>query len=284
MRTEGNLKLRALMAALVSTAAVLASFASFDASAQTSIKDSKHNLGSTNSTGTSKFDGTTEVCVFCHTPHGANTNVSAPLWNKTAPTTTYNMYSTGGSYSIDGTEATVGSVSLACLSCHDGSLAVATMINQPGSGGYDANGAVLAGSWTNPIADGGIDPATGKMRAGAIQNLTGDLRNDHPISIQYCGGGLTGSGTTVSGTCVDADFKLPATKLVNGNQVFWVDTAAGTTGQREKTDLSLYTRSTGGLGPMVECASCHDPHTTANPTFLRVSNSGSGLCLSCHTK
>jgi predicted CXXCH cytochrome family protein len=195
------------------------------------------------------------------------------------------MYSTGGSASLDGSEATVGSVSLACLSCHDGSLAVATMINKPGSGGYTATtGSILAGTWTNSDATGGVDPATGKMRVGAIQNLGSDLVNDHPISIQYCGGGLSGAGTTVSGTCVDADFKPAKTKVVNTNQVFWVDTTIGTADVREKTDIALYTRTSGGLGPMVECASCHDPHTTANPTFLRVSNTGSGLCLSCHTK
>ncbi len=42
----------------------------------------------------------------------------------------------------------------------------------------------------------------------------------------------------------------------------------------------------------VECASCHDPHgvpsggagSTFKPTFLRVANTGSALCLTCHTK
>ncbi|HFC54047.1 MAG TPA: cytochrome C [Gammaproteobacteria bacterium] len=34
----------------------------------------------------------------------------------------------------------------------------------------------------------------------------------------------------------------------------------------------------------VQCASCHDPHNSVNPTFLRVSNTGSALCLRCHNK
>jgi predicted CXXCH cytochrome family protein len=37
----------------------------------------------------------------------------------------------------------------------------------------------------------------------------------------------------------------------------------------------------------VQCASCHDPHTSADPTgsaFLRVSMSASTLCFACHNK
>lgn len=34
----------------------------------------------------------------------------------------------------------------------------------------------------------------------------------------------------------------------------------------------------------VECATCHDPHLTTNGKFLRISNAGSAVCLSCHVK
>ena len=46
------------------------------------ILNSKHDLGG------AIAGGTDEVCVFCHTPHGANTSASAPLWNKGVTTTT----------------------------------------------------------------------------------------------------------------------------------------------------------------------------------------------------
>ena len=47
-----------------------------------------------------------------------------------------------------------------------------------------------------------------------------------------------------------------------------------------------------GNGFRVECASCHDPHGVPakgggpffNKTFMRVSNDGSDLCLTCHIK
>jgi predicted CXXCH cytochrome family protein len=34
----------------------------------------------------------------------------------------------------------------------------------------------------------------------------------------------------------------------------------------------------------VQCTSCHDPHRSDTPTFLRKSNDGSALCLTCHVK
>ena len=60
-------------------------------------------------------------------------------------------------------------------------------------------------------------------------------------------------------------------------------------GQADSNEIRLYNS---GEGYEVECATCHDPHgvpsggpgSIFNPTFLRVSNVGSGVCLSCHTK
>lgn len=38
------------------------------------------------------------------------------------------------------------------------------------------------------------------------------------------------------------------------------------------------------IGGRVECVSCHDPHDPSRGSFLRKSNSGSALCLTCHIK
>ena len=256
--------------------AVFAAMVSDNVLAQaTSIRDTKHNLG-TSGTGTVHLTGgTDEVCVFCHTPHGGQTG-TAPLWNKNLPATTYQLYgSTGGeSATLDGQVLAVGSVSQACLSCHDGTQALDNLINAPGSGGYNAGGARPAGwVWTGAGTDG-------LMPAG-VTNLSSDLRNDHPIGVEYCGGGLTEAG----GTCRDPDFKAITRQTINGMVQFWVDTTGGTAGTREKTDMILYRRTfAAGAGPSVECGSCHDPHNYTNPTFLRVANTQSNLCLSCHTK
>jgi len=282
------------------SAGVLAAlFLTFSVPASAGIADTKHNLGSgAGPAGRNQTTETAEICVFCHTPHGASTDAPAPLWNKRLGAAgvpsgggTYTTYATLQTPSLDGTEAPVGSISMACLSCHDGTQAMDNVINAPGSGGVLADGGGNDGrawAWTGST----VDTATGRLNAG-IALLGTDLSNDHPIGIQYCGGGLTGSGTTVTGTCTDSDFTAPLTDTINANQVFWVETGGA---GKQRTDLPLYARATGGLGPLVECASCHDPHVStgqagptgtgqvAGETFLRISNASSAVCTTCHVK
>lgn len=255
------------------------------------VASTKHNLS--NSGSGNKFNGTTEICVFCHTPHGASTAASAPLWNRdlsTATSTTstpsilppysYATYASLGSTSLDAKTAPVGSVSIACLSCHDGTQAMDIMINTPGSGSTP-----MSGSWV------GWGGQFNLLAAPAIAYIGLDLTNDHPVGIQYGGGGIE-LPAKPTGPTTDPDFKPPN---YNGNAAapkWWIETNSNAT--NEPTDLRLFTRDTvdysnlllpiaGGKQPFVECASCHDPHTT-NGLFLRVSNDGSAVCLSCHIK
>lgn len=278
---------------LFAAAALLGPMAVQVANAQ-SIKNTKHNLGASNGTNINYMtSGTTEICVFCHTPHASNTSVKAPLWNKpVAAGSSYTTYTTSVSNTIDGNVDMTG-VSLACLSCHDGTQAMDTMINKPGSGGYNASGSTLGGAWTGADQNG-----SGKLinNGQYIAALGQDLTNDHPVGIQYCGGGIsTGSASTnaaSSGTCRDSSFFTPNNGLIANTRVWWLDTTGGTTGTREKTDIILYARAptltgdttSGWYQPFVECASCHDPHSATNPTFLRISNNQSAVCLTCHNK
>lgn len=259
------------------------------------IASTKHNLGTTGTGSnhqTSGGGGTAEICVFCHTPHGADTAAAVPLWNRVlTPNAAYVTYSSLGTSSLDGATASVGSVSLACLSCHDGTQAMNVMINQPGSGGYNSAGGALTGTWTG----------SNQLNGSTITNIGLDLKNDHPIGIQYAGGPATtipaaGSDYT---SFKDTDFNTAKSQSLNGTQVWWVETTGSGTG-RQKTDMQLYTRTetsykagTSTIAasvaqPYVECASCHDPHVQdvagSNPTFLRISNAGSAVCLACHIK
>ena len=264
------------------------------------MSSTRHNLGSGQTiTGANETSGTAEICVFCHTPHGANTAAVVPLWNRTLPAASaYITYNNLGTSTMDGATVPVGSVSIACLSCHDGVQAMNSMINLPGSGGYNSLGSLLAGTWT------GGQQTTGQLTNanGFIANLGTDLRNDHPIGVQYAGG-LTGNASLgladmAQGAGRDADFRAATYVNLNGNPVWYVETAVA--GTRSKADLTLYTRvggtalfgttnSTAGGATLsgnqayVECASCHDPHTQ-NATFLRISNAGSAVCLACHIK
>lgn len=288
-------KPRHLTGLLSATTLVLGfALAAQPALAATGIATTKHNLGSSTGSninyvtgpGSSGITLNGEICVFCHTPHGSDTSAAAPLWNKKLPSgTTYTTYASLNSANIDGVIGQPGAISLACLSCHDGAQAMDNMINAPGSGNYLADGGGAAGrgfTWT------GADQSSGKMinAGGSISMLGTDLSNDHPVGVQYCGG-PDSSGTI--GTCKDADFV--SLTYAAGNQTtgpWWVDTPDGTSGTRQKTDMILYPVSTGrgqGAGPQVECASCHDPHST-NGLFLRRvnGNADSRTCLSCHVK
>ncbi len=248
------------------------------------ISATKHNLGTTGPGPNNLTAGTAEICVFCHTPHGSDTSAAVPLWNKKLPAastfTTYNSVSTSATSSLDGIVIGVGSVSVACLSCHDGSQAMDNMVNAPGSGGYSASGDSPSGyTWTGNAT----------LSTGPVPMLGKDLTNDHPIGLQYCGGGWVNPAATITAAvCADKDFQDAAYAVKNSMKVWWVDTTGGTA-NRDKTDMILYTRDFGSnVGPSVECGSCHDPHVETKASnevaFLRVSQAGSGVCLACHIK
>jgi hypothetical protein len=80
------------------------------------------------------------------------------------------------------------------------------------------------------------------------------------------------------------DFKDPPRKEA---RLAYFDTNGNS--RADSNEIRLYNT---GEGYEVECASCHDPHgvpsagpgSVFNATFLRVTNTGSAVCLSCHTK
>ena len=196
-----------------------------------------------------------------------------------------------------------GAASLSCLSCHDGQTAVDSIVNMPGSGGYGAgqdtgqNTAFLdtwpGGPGSMPFGGHG----TLQVSAAAFNNygecqschsISGpqydksttppfdvfyigtDLSNDHPIGVTY----PVASPDFTAGAVDRGGIKFFD---INGN------------GRPDKNEIRFY--NSGG-GYEVECASCHDPHgvpsagpgSPFNPTFLRIANAGSALCLACHIK
>jgi len=193
---------------------------------------------------------------------------------------TYRLkYKTPLCFLYDSTEADVGSVSLACLSCHDGTQAMDSVINLPGSGGWVASG--------SNIDLGGI------MTGVPVPMLGTDLSDDHPISIPYAAGGCLATDTDgeCTATLGDADFFNPWKATINAQPVWWVNTDDGASTAREKLDLPLYTRLENAVAePFVECGSCHDPHNAGSSgattvAFLRTTNNAaSKICVACHNK
>ena len=167
---------RSIKAATAAITLALFAFA-VPAMAQTdNVTGTKHNLSTTPIAGVTNYG---EVCVYCHTPHGGST--SAPLWNKLLPNgASFTMYTSANSASLDMVvdAAGPGPVSLACLSCHDGSLGLDAVVNPSNT----------AAGQTAP--QGGLIDGAG--RTNLFAKLGTDLRDDHPIAVTYAVG--TGAG------------------------------------------------------------------------------------------
>ncbi|MDI6872547.1 MAG: cytochrome c3 family protein [Bacillota bacterium] len=190
------------------------------------------------------FDDYNEVCVYCHTPHHADQTQGA-LWNRPAQTTTYTVYS---SPTLDSAPGQPGRASKLCLSCHDGSIAVDTVLNPPP---YVASAGVH-GTMIYPRQQPLVD--CGSCHQPAFATWFGDfsptyfnnsLEAEHPVGITY------------NPSAPDL-VPLPAGgKFPNGVRV---------------------------IDGKVECLSCHNPHDPAIRPFLVTSNAGSALCYTCHKK
>ncbi|ROR32914.1 cytochrome c3 family protein [Inmirania thermothiophila] len=237
------------------------------------IASTKHNLSAASSNTVRAAAGeTTEICVFCHTPHGA-TQAKAPLWNRKLSSATYTTY---GSDSMDASVNQPGGSSKLCLSCHDGTLAIGMVNVLEGQGGPSNQQPITM----QGVGAGGEMPAGQGTQTGFTRNLGTDLTNDHPISFTYDSALAAGDG----------ELRDPATA-----------SHIGLRGPGVHPAVPL--EPTGPAGEaQVQCASCHDPHVrstdpTENIKFLRLNRfqkvgAPSGgfdlnndiVCLACHDK
>ena len=245
------------------------------------VNKTLHNLGTS---PRAPSESSSSVCVFCHTPRGANGTATSPLWNRTQTASSlYTTYNSLGSSSLDGATAPVGSVSISCLSCHDGVQATNTMINESSNTGGGAQASTSAPRVT--------------VKPSSAAAIGGEARADHPFGIRYAGGAVSPAGPPAAPAGYpnklmrNTEFNSAQSALLNEQSIWWIETAGGVTGGRDKSDIQLYTRSAmlddGSVAnpePFVECASCHDPHSAVNGIFLRITNDGSAVCLSCHNQ
>jgi mono/diheme cytochrome c family protein len=251
------------------------------------VRNTIHNLGDVilnfNNPNLVNTGAGKEVCVYCHTPHGANANApgAAPLWNRSVPAgSSFTAYS---GPNMDSTPLAPVGVSLACLSCHDGSLALDALINASGSGKF--SGTLNVGARVNEVnAQGGsafldsggrmssgirtdTGPNYGVITGGAapFPNLTVNLGDDHPISMAM-----------PPTTGANSDPQFVATRVQVGN--LKILTRDYTYPDRRDA-VRLYPAagaSTSGDSQWVECASCHNPHTP-RPLFLRLPSPAGGV-------
>lgn len=173
---------------------VLGSSAAFAAS---NITGTKHNLSSGASTSQVRSN-TSQICAFCHTPHNAVPNV--PLWNRSQAGSTYKLYTSSATLTsaTKNSSLSATSISLLCLSCHDGTLA------QLGSRVTAVPSDVSALTMTD---------GTVAFSAGGA-NLGSDLTNDHPIGFNYA----TAQGQD-SALRLASDAITRGAMFFNGNQM-----------------------------------------------------------------
>ena len=230
------------------------------------VRATRHNLIRASDKSVSER----EVCVFCHTPvvdigelPDGGTPLHHPLWQPSLPADhMFVIYDDIGRLGLG--KPSVGSQSIACLSCHDSNQAFETgKADQDHPFGIPYRGATKNIAVVTPV----------RSRGGSAAPFR-EAR--HLVALE--------------------DFRDASHGIVDGRNVWWVS-KDGITPRRTRTDLPLYGRSysdsdntgagaeenQGALVPFIECSSCHDPHSQT-PLFLRVSNESSRLCLTCHDK
>lgn len=248
--------------------------------AESKVSVTPHNL-SKSGPGAVIASNETQICVFCHTPHGANTSVKAPLWNRNVNTaqtyTRYTSSSLDAETITDGFSAQPGGSSVLCLSCHDGMLALG---NVNVLWGQPANIALVDGS-NNAVS---TMPSGSGALTGNTRNLQTDLSNDHPISVTYNDALAAADGEMTRMTTAN-----PAQRDVISGKIIGIRTNA------YKPLLPLEPTGKDGIG-QIQCATCHDPHLTAQkflranrfqvatPTGGDFSEANDQICLACHPK
>lgn len=241
MKPTTLLALAAVVIALPATAAI-----------NKGIEGSPHDF-STNSWNTRK--GT---CSPCHSAHNTDPSQVAPLWNHATSTGPFTPYS---SPSLTASVGAPSGPSLACLSCHDGTLAV----NQ-GMSGFNA---------TN-VNNQYIDPGA---------QIGPDLHVVHPVSFTYDANLAATDGTLENPTV----YKIGDPKtLLTINTAPVPATWDGTSLTGKTIDQALLKNH------KMECGSCHDVHkligsAPSSGIMVKISGTDSGgrgslICRTCHIK
>ena len=197
------------------------------------------------------------VCAVCHTPHHADPT-TGPLWgHATISASGWQMYNNGASpgANIKFTAASAPSASsLACLSCHDGSIAV--------------------------NAYGTVAPSEFITNGAAISEQSKNLTHSHPISFNYQA--LVGTGPTQDKWIYDS-----------GSPVLTPDAnSPGFTPGNDMSIKGFLLNAQGNL-ECNSCHDVHNqegsPYNIVNnPKLVKINGTqagvGSLLCRSCHNK
>jgi hypothetical protein len=198
------------------------------------------------------------VCSPCHAAHHTDPAQLVPLWVHATSTANFTMYD---SPTMDATVGTTPTgASLACLSCHDGTVAINASIGNPAP----TNGVFIdAGAQIGP-----------------------DLHTTHPISFTY----------DAALAALDGGLENPTTyKIGDTKSVLTVNNAPVPATGWSGTTLSGKTIQNALLiNNQMQCSSCHDVHklvgsAPSSGILIKISGNdvngrGSLICRTCHIK
>ncbi len=222
------------------------------------ITKTKHNLSVTGPGPIKAIPGaepTQQICIYCHTPHRAT--IASPLWNHTlSPRASYILPESPTQLSKPSNPP--DGESRLCLSCHDGMVAIGSVVHLKGG--------------PTTISMQNVGPKEELMQSiqGGLTNFAGDLSGSHLISIAY-----------------NEDLKRDKDKQCETGMVYF--------GLRFPNDIphpvrlrptdNLYNGKQGYNGLGVQCTTCHNPHDDKYGKFLVVDyrNNSEDLCMACHT-
>jgi len=251
------------------------------AAAQLHVSDTVHNL-SAGGPGQVRAQTERQVCIFCHAPH--NTSGLRPLWNRDVPSANYRIYR---SSTLDARPGQPTGASKLCLSCHDGTIALGSVLSRAER----------------------IQMRTGDYLPSGPAHLGTDLSDDHPVSFFYTSGLALADGQLADphslpleirlGTdgelqctaCHDAHNDQYGDFLVLPNEFGELCTTchqmSGWAGASHRLSQARVGGHSEGGWPydtvaQNACRSCHRPHTAGGPDRLLLFGDEERNCLICH--
>ncbi len=225
-----------------------------------SIVNTPHNLSASGPSAI-RAGSEEQICIFCHSVH--NAAPVQPLWNRTMPAGVYAVYSSNALDALPGQPT--GSSKL-CLSCHDGTIAL---------------GSVISRTQTIQMAGGITTLPPGSS------NLGTDLSDDHPISFRYDTSLVVKDPKLTDPALLPPSIKLDALQELqctacheahdNSFGNFLVMSNAGAA-----LCLSCHQISTTTITAHQDCISCHKTHTAPSGPYLLQGDRTTTTCLTCH--
>jgi len=226
-----------------------------------SIINSKHNL-SASGPGAIRAVAEQEVCIFCHTPH--NAAPIQPLWNRNVPVNVYTPYASSSLQARPGQPT--GSSKL-CLSCHDGTIAVGSVLSR-------SQPIAMAGGITT------LPPGQG--------NLGTDLSDDHPVSFRY------DATLSAQDPKIKSPSQLPPAVKLDRNQELQCTSCHDPHNDANGKFLVMNNANSQlcnachqpqdtNIAAHAACASCHQMHSAPSGALLLRGVNASETCLKCHS-